>query len=82
MIGSEFSGMAPAPLRCWCCDHDLPAPPFSKWQQRLEPGAASAEAITCGVCGWRYQVGWTASGWQITGGVRPAGSSRSSRTRR
>jgi uncharacterized protein CbrC (UPF0167 family) len=76
MIGSEHSVMAPAPLRCWSCDHDLAAPPFRRWQQRLEAGAASAETVSCGVCGRRYRVEWTASGWQITDAIRPSGSSR------
>jgi hypothetical protein len=79
MIGSEFSVMARAALRCWSCDHDLPAPPFSRWQERLEPGAASAETVTCPVCGWRYRVGWTESGWQIIGSDRPSDSSRTRR---
>jgi hypothetical protein len=79
MIGSEFTVMAPAPLRCWSCDHDLSAPPFRRWQQRLDAHATPAETITCGECGWRYQVAWTETGWQITGAVRPSGSSRTRR---
>jgi uncharacterized protein with PIN domain len=79
MIISEHSVMAPAPLRCWSCDHDLAAPPFRRWQQRLEPGTASGETVSCGVCGRRYRVEWTASGWQIIDAVRSSGSSRTRR---
>jgi hypothetical protein len=57
-------------LRCWNCDHDLPSPPFSRWQGR-KPAGAEPAVITCRTCGWRYEVAWTAAGWRIVEAFRP-----------
>jgi hypothetical protein len=65
-------------LRCWSCDKDLPAPPFSNWQANRPPDSMQG-VVRCAACGRRYRLSWTAKGWQITEALQPGRALRSPR---